>query len=83
MNINNRLKKIEVQIVPQNCFCGCWARYWKTALGTMYSQVSNPETTAYPLPDFEKGFCEKCQKPFLDKDVEMAGNLVKLYGDGE
>jgi hypothetical protein len=82
MNILSRLKKMESRINAEDSnFCGCYEKHWRSAIESAYNDNSDIEIEVYPMPDFEKGFCKKCNKPFSKGDIEMDKNIQEIYGE--
>lgn len=84
MNIENRLKKLELQAVgPGANFCDCFEIFLENALDLVYSDQE------YTDADFEKlgenltegNFCDKCQKPVSEKTIKLKNDLTLMYGE--
>ena len=79
MNIQNRLKRLESEIVTTEPeLCQCYEKHWQSEIDRAYNE--NPEIEVFPKPDFIKEVCAMCKKPFSPKDVEMNRNCEEIYG---
>ncbi len=81
MQLKQRIKKIEERLGVNNTdskFCGCWKKHFISAVNAAYNENPDVEVEVYPLPDFEKGFCDKCKKPISSSDVE-GQEILKMY----
>lgn len=82
MNLSNRIKKIEEQFglnKPDANSCDCYGKYFMDVIESVY--FPEKEHSIHPMPDFEKGFCDQCQKTISSKDIEYQKGIEKIYGD--
>jgi len=67
MNIKNRLKKLENEVIDDSTVCACFPQKntetWKADLGAD-SNTSEPELLGEPVPEV----CDRCGKQ-INKDV--------------
>jgi hypothetical protein len=90
MQLKRRIKKIEERLIlnnPESKFCDCYEKFWQSELREKSDARENGREADYsklhPLPDFEKGFCERCKKPISSNDIEFAKRMIKIYGNEE
>lgn len=84
MQLKQRIKKFEEKLNLNNTgseFCDCYEKHWESSLESVYNKNPDIEIEIYPMPNFEKGFCDKCNKSFSSKNIEMSKNVEKIYGD--
>lgn len=86
MRLNERIKKIEEKLAlnnPAPKFCGCYEKHLRTVLKETYDAYAEgreaDESKFYPAPDFEKGYCDKCQNPIGERDDKLQKDFLKSY----
>lgn len=84
MQVKQRIKKIEEKMSlanPVSIYCDCWKKHWHSEAESAYNENPEIKIEIYPAPDFEKGFCARCQKPIPNDDTEMHQNFVEIWCD--
>lgn len=80
MQLKQRIKKIE-DILNLNKsdsnYCECYKKYLSSVIESVY--YPEKEVKIYPMPDFEKGFCDICKKRFSENDKKLYGNIGRIY----
>ena len=87
MNIKTRIKKIEEKLnfnSSDSEFCDCWQKHWQSALKEAYDAHENGRakdtSKIHPLPDYEKGYCDRCKKYISGIDIKMIARMVRIHG---
>lgn len=84
MQLKQRIKKIEEMLSLNNTgteFCGCWKKHWQSAIESAYNDDPTIKIEIYPMPDFEKGFCDRCKKIISKDDLAMHKNMEEIHGE--
>lgn len=61
MNLRNRLKKLENEVIDDSTVCACYPKYIETFIQDLGEDALNnePVLTSEPIPDI----CRNCLKP--------------------